>query len=649
MNPVVLYAAKVVLCSGVLFGYYCLVLRNKTFHQWNRFYLLACVVLSLVAPLLKISIGSRSTPAPNKVLRLLNLTTTESEAVVVNSRHNEFGFTPEQWAWLGYGLVCLTLLFLIVANGIRIYRILRSHPKTRMNTICFLNTDVSGTPFSFFHYIVWNRAIDLASENGQRIFRHEMVHVQQRHTWDKLFLLLILVAFWINPFFWLIRKELAALHEFTADQNALTTGDTAALAQMILNTAFPQQHFLFTNHLFQSSIKRRIAMFKKSRNLSVNFVSRISALLLSFIVLAAFSVRSKTNTKNIATLLNEPITVVIDPGHGNKSGAQLENIFEDDIALAVAKKVKAENNNSNINIILTRDADQLVPLEQRVQIASANRADLFISVHMEASPKAQMNGMEVVISSKQPSDQNKSIALGSLLMQELGTTYKTRTTPVIKRTSIWVLDKNVCPAVMINCGYLTNKMDVAFIMQEQNQKRSAEKILSAITQYAALRNTTIRTSKDTIPPVGDVEKAAILKGGKAIVLLKNNDFIITNWKDAVAKNYMSADEADKQWKLINSGTLPLIIADGKEMPDQTPASVEIFYEIIGNQSPVASMNVLKEDEASKKYGTKGRNGVIEITTKNADAPASKPIFKKTRLNLDFQIRMADGSPSFRRT
>jgi hypothetical protein len=188
---------------------------------------------------------------------------------------------------------------------------------------------------------------------------------------------------------------------------------------------------------------------------------------------------------------------------------------------------------------------------------------------------------------------------------------------------------------MINCGYLTNKKDVAFIMQEQNQKRIAEKILSAITQYAALRNTTIRTSKDTIPPVGDVEKAAILKGGKAIVLLKNNDFIITNWKDAVAKNYMSADEADKQWKLINSGTLPLIIADGKEMPDQTPASVEIFYEIIGNQSPVASMNVLKEDEASKKYGTKGRNGVIEITTKNADAPASKPIFTKSEVEPRF--------------
>jgi hypothetical protein len=250
MNPVLLYAAKVVLCSGVLFGYYCFVLRNKTFYQWNRFYLLACIVLSLVAPLLKISIGPGFTPAPNKVLRLLNTTMAEGETMVVNTRHNGFTFTPEQWAWLGYGLVCLTLLLIIVANCVRIYRILQSCPKTKFNNIWFLDTEAKGTPFTFFHYIVWNRAIDLASENGQRIFQHEKVHVQQRDTWDKVFVLLLFVPFWINPFFWFIRRELSALHEFTADQRALNNNDTSVLAQMILNTAFPQQQFLFTNHLF---------------------------------------------------------------------------------------------------------------------------------------------------------------------------------------------------------------------------------------------------------------------------------------------------------------------------------------------------------------------------------------------------------------
>jgi intracellular septation protein A len=120
MNPVLLYAAKVVLCSGVLFGYYCFVLRNKTFYQWNRFYLLACVALSLAAPLLKINIGSGITHVPNRVLRLLDVKTAESEALVVKSSRNVVVFNPEQRAWIVYGLVCLTLLFIIAANSVRI-------------------------------------------------------------------------------------------------------------------------------------------------------------------------------------------------------------------------------------------------------------------------------------------------------------------------------------------------------------------------------------------------------------------------------------------------------------------------------------------------------------------------------------------------
>jgi N-acetylmuramoyl-L-alanine amidase len=644
-----LYAAKVVLCSGVLFGYYCLALRNRTFHQWNRFYLLASVLFSLTAPLLKISVGSDYTPPPSQVLHLLNVTMVESEAAVANSSHSKLVFAPEQWAWLSYSLVCLTLLFIIVANGIRIYGILRSYPKKRINGIYFLNTDARGTPFSFFHYIVWNQAIDLASENGQRIFRHELAHVQQRHTWDKVFLLLILIPFWFNLFFWLIRKELAALHEFSADQKALSANDTAALSKMILNTAFPHQHFLFSNHFFQSTIKRRIAMFAKLQNPKVSYLSRVAALPVLLIVMTAFAVKLKPHSTNRAPLLNGSVTVVIDAGHGSKSGTKLEHIFEDDIALAVAKKVKTQNNNSNINIILTRDDNRFVPLEQRVQITAENKADLFISIHVEASPETQKNGMEVVISSKQPTHKSRSIALSSLLMQELNQIYKTSTAPVINQTSIWVLDKNVCPAVIVNCGYLTNKNDFAFIKKEQNHKRIADKILSAIAQYAALRNTEIITPVDTVPRMGEVEKAAILKDGKAIILFRNKDFIVTDWKDAVAKNYISAVEADEQWALIKSGTLPLIIADGKEMPDQTPATIEVLFEINKKESPVVSIDILKGEEAKNKYGDKGRNGVMVITTKKAEISVSKPSLQKLKLSRNFLARTADGWLSFKRT
>jgi hypothetical protein len=86
------------------------------------------------------------------------------------------------------------------------------------------------------------------------------------------------------------------------------------------------------------------------------------------------------------------------------------------------------------------------------------------------------------------------------------------------------------PGGYINCGYLTNKNDFAFIKKEQNQKRIADKILSAIAQYAALINTEIITPVDTVPRMGEVDKAAILKDGKAIVLFGSKDFVVTDWK-----------------------------------------------------------------------------------------------------------------------
>jgi hypothetical protein len=106
-------------------------------------------------------------------------------------------------------------------------------------------------------------------------------------------LLLVLVPFWCNPFFWLIRKEVHALHEFAADAETLESKDASALAQLILNTAFPQQKVLFTNPFFQSTIKRRIAMFTKLQHPSIGYASRFLALPILFIVIAAFSLRTK--------------------------------------------------------------------------------------------------------------------------------------------------------------------------------------------------------------------------------------------------------------------------------------------------------------------------------------------------------------------
>src|SRR4029079_19159730 len=95
---------------------------------------------------------------------------------------------------------------------------------------------------------------------------------------DKLLVQLVLVVFWCNPFFWLIRRELKLIHEFIADKKAVGEQGTAALAAMILSASYPSQFNSITNQFFQTSIKRRLVMLAKIQNPKFNYISRVLAL-----------------------------------------------------------------------------------------------------------------------------------------------------------------------------------------------------------------------------------------------------------------------------------------------------------------------------------------------------------------------------------
>ncbi len=607
--PFLYYLLKVVLCSGILTGYYWLALRNKPFHRWNRFYLLGAVALSLIAPALQIQLGSELATAPTTVLRLLRVV--ESDAVVEVERNGGrfFAFSAEQWLLFGYGLVSALLILIAAWHGTRIYTIIRSYPKSRFGDLYFLNTEAPGTPFSFFRYIVWNRHIDLASDAGQRILRHEVAHAEQRHTWDKLFLILMLIPFWINPFFWIIRRELHALHEFSADEKAFGAHDATALAQLILNTAFPKHHSLFINPFFQSLIKRRIAMFTKLKNPKAGYIGRIVALPVIAIATFAFAAKMKSPASQAAAILDNPITVVIDAGHGGKTGARIEGIYEDDIALAISKKIKEQNANANIRILLTRENEQRVDLKKRVEIASLNKADLFISIHIDISDDAQESGIHVNIPSKNPHQQQSRI-LGSALLQELEPVYITNQNLAMTQSRIWVLDSNVCPAVLVECGYLTNKKDRDFITQQENQKRIADKILRAVERYGLLKNKNATAAAIDTPPVAAKDLVSTGDGTTQDTSKKFNGVIVIDGK-------------------IFNGTM-----DKLPTKDSDVESIEVFKD---------------SDEMVKKYGSKAKDGVIQITTKKGSVHIhsyqqdnlgttqveSEPVFSKTEKEPNF--------------
>jgi hypothetical protein len=304
MLPFFWYILKVALCSGILFGYYWLFLRNKIFHQYNRFYLLAALMLSLLLPVLKIDFWQQNTNQ-SQVIKALQVVSAGDEYmsnVIITA--NKKDWSMQQLYPVVYWVVSFTFLFILLQTLFVIRSLLKRYPAQLIDKFSFVNTDDKSTPFSFLKYIFWNTNIDIDTVTGRQIFKHEVAHIQEKHTYDKLFVNIILIFFWCNPFFWLYRKELNMIHEFIADKKAVEDSDTASFAAMILQAAYPRHSFELTNNFFYSPIKRRLLMLTKNNNPKVNYIGRIMVLPLAVLVFAAFTLKTKNNKENVKSLLS---------------------------------------------------------------------------------------------------------------------------------------------------------------------------------------------------------------------------------------------------------------------------------------------------------------------------------------------------------
>ena len=98
MLPLVYYLIKVIICSGILFGYYWFLLRNKIFHKYNRFYLLSLVCISLITPLVHINILHKATTSDQtiKILQVINSHDHATEKIINSSQNT---FTSDHIIW----------------------------------------------------------------------------------------------------------------------------------------------------------------------------------------------------------------------------------------------------------------------------------------------------------------------------------------------------------------------------------------------------------------------------------------------------------------------------------------------------------------------------------------------------------------------
>lgn len=658
------YFLQVLLCSAIMMGYYWMVLRNKKFHQYNRFYLLSVAILSWIVPLIKIQWTS-SFSDNERVIRFLTVVAdnnTELESVV---KSKGFHWSMESLLSILYVSVGGFLLITMIHALYRIYQLLKKNPCTQIEDIFLIITQAKGTPFSFFRYIFWNDEIDIRSASGKQILQHELTHVQQRHSVDKMLIQLILVAGWFNPFFWLLKKEMEMIHEFIADKRSVRDGDTAALAKMLLTAVYPQQQFPLTHPFFFSPIKRRLQMLTNHKNPRFSYLRRLVALPLLAVLIVLFAFRSEQSridkpisvasvVENVvgdfrahvigdpnkvfaampykSLALSKTYTIVVHPGHGGDDMGAVgpDGTKESELSLVLAKKIKELNTNPNIKVVLTRETDVFNTVVQVTEIAEKFSPDLFISVHANSALPIKSTGnvtnenpskgAELYIASK---DKAYDYANNYQLANMLGNMISNVVNPFLgiksREKGIYVLQALKCPSVLIEAGFISNKEELKLLKDAEYQSKMALSILRGAELYLQQKE---QNSEVMNTPVGEEKEAGTIGvEGRFDLTKPGHNF---QWPSQWFKEggYSKLDY--------------LVLLDEEEIDIKSLLEIPI--------NTIANITIFNGKDVLHIYGDKAKNGVLHVQTKRVSIPDD---ITKSSLSLsDFKAKHANIKSAF---
>ncbi len=256
------YVIQVLLFQMLFLTVYDLFLKNETFFQWNRAYLIITSILAYAIPFIKSKhittyVQQNFTVLPEIVLNSEVFFLTE----VSLSQEKTNWFTLENFYY--FGIVIASLLFL--------YKITRILNKIYKNTIIkqkeynLVILPMQKTAFSFFNYLFLGKSI--FETEHQHIIKHELIHIKEKHSIDLMYFELQKIAFWFNPFSYLFQHRISTLHEFIADSETIKQEDKKSFFEGLLEQTFQVEKFAFVNQYKKKSLlKKRIIMATKSKS-----------------------------------------------------------------------------------------------------------------------------------------------------------------------------------------------------------------------------------------------------------------------------------------------------------------------------------------------------------------------------------------------
>ena len=615
----IVYLGESAISLAVLYLLYKATMSYETLHRLNRVVLLGVVVLAAVLPLCEIKIIEE--------VELLPLADVEGD-VAMMSVVEDTAFDYVAWLKsLAVALFCLGAAFMVVRLVVSqhsVWRMTRSGARRELGEGVVLTVvDKLATPFSWFRNVVVAKSD--AEQDLDLILEHELAHVRLHHSWDVLAVDIALCVWWFNPALWLLRRELQSLHEYQADDAVLRKGIDAKTYQILLiKRAVGSRLHSVANCLNHSNLKNRITMMCKKTS------SRWSAAkLLLILPLVALSLAATATT----------VYVPKEQNKGNENFVNEQN-QKPNLRQALQMNLRGQGGVGVVNAEIVLNPDGTYEHLYVVKHRDEESAGFSVLIHeVERAFEAAIKVVE---------------------LPKETTTYK-------YTISFCIQGENGIIKSDVSAGddaivVMTYKEDLPFIKCEQMPTFQG----GNLNGYRNWVQSQIKYPKEA------QEKG--ISGRVIFSFVVEKDGSVTSFKGLQAPDKILVDEVERVFKLTpkwepgkQNGqvvrvkyTVPVVFAlenktaaqnesnvnntkfekgDIVEMKSTTGESMPVKYvgdfasalvmidgkegkiENIGVDD-IESFTVLKDEQATKIYGEKGKNGVVLITTKKA-AQANK--------------------------
>jgi len=195
--------------------------------------------------------------------------------------------------------------------------------------------------------------------------------------------------------------------------------------------------------------------------------------------------------------------VVIDAGHGgfDRGGIPGQRVSESQMTLDVALRLRSALQASGYRVVMTRSSDVFVPLGTRVAIANAYRSGIFVCIHFNSATRRGANGIETYFYSSQ------SLPLASAIHYYVagGAPSPNRG---VRRRGYFVLRRTSIPAVLVECGFLTNPYEASYVSSAAYRQKLAEEIARGVRNRGSVANSrvtnapaseTLATAAEAVP------------------------------------------------------------------------------------------------------------------------------------------------------